>query len=91
MPNRMFLPQYITGKTMWEHLNKYTAEYVRFMSDNQPADALMWSVAGMQYKNIGDVDSFIGKKKKRQEIMDAVEILAKKTEGGKGGLKDGRF
>ena len=49
----------------------------------------MWSVAGMQYENIGDVDGFVGEKKKRREIMDAVEIPVKKTEAVRCGAKEG--
>ena len=89
LPNGMFLPRYITGQTMWEGFDKYAAEYARFVNGNWPADALMWSVAGMQYENIGEVDGFIGKKKKRREVMDTVEIPVKKMEAVRGGSKEG--
>ena len=88
LPNGMFLPQYITGQTMRERFDKYAVEYARFVNDNQPADALLWSVVGMQYKNIGEVDGFIGEKKKRREIMDVVDIPVKKTEAVRGGSKE---
>ena len=88
LPNGMYLPRYITGQNMRERFDKYAAEYARFVNDNRPADALMWSVAGMQYENIGEVDGFIGEKKKRREIMDVVDIPVKKTEAVRGGSKE---
>ena len=65
---------------MQEQFDKYTAEYAKFAGEGRTADAMMWSVSAMQLESVDEVEGFAGEKKKRREVMDAVEILAKKKE-----------
>ena len=51
LSNSIYLPWYITGQTMRERFDEYTVEYAKFVGDNRPADALMWSVTSLQYEN----------------------------------------
>ena len=74
---------------MREHFDKYAVEYAKFVSDNRPADALMWSLASLQYKNAEVVNGFVGEKKKKWEIMDAVEVPARRKEASKPSAKEG--
>ena len=90
LPNGMYLPWYITGQTMRERFDKYAVEYAKFIGDNRPADTLIWSVASLQYENAEVVDGFVGEKKKKREIMDTVEVPARKKEVSKMSAKEGQ-
>ena len=70
---------------MQEHFDKYAADYAGSVVEGWPAEGMMWSVTGMQYEQgpeVAEGEMLVAERKKRQEVMEVVEVPARKKDGG---------
>ena len=64
---------------MQERFDKYAAQYVNFVTTGQAAATMLWSVDTLQYaQDGGSVEVLVVEKKKRKEVFDGVEVVARK-------------
>ena len=70
---------------MQERFDKYAADYAGFAAEGRPAEGMMWSVTGMRYEQgpeVTDGEMLAVERKKRREVMEAVEVPTRKKDGG---------